>query len=136
MQTNRGLNVRWHGSNQYRIPMAAGARPASLTRILPSKAKAQARRRRLIGVLAGEHELSESVTRGVAWLTQRQNDDGRWRDDEFTGTGFPNHRYLRYHMYAHYFPLMALGRFRRRIARGAEMPNSIMAPLRVHCSML
>jgi len=69
-------------------------------------------------VLAGEHELSESVTRGVAWLTQRQNDDGRWRDDEFTGTGFPNHRYLRYHMYAHYFPLMALGRFRRRIARG------------------
>jgi len=90
----------------------------------------------LIGVLAGEHELSESVMRGVAWLTQRQNDDGRWEDDEFTGTGFPNHLYLRYHMYAHYFPLMALGRFRRRIARGAEMPNSIMAPLRVHCSML
>ena len=54
--------------------------------------------------------------RGVAWLEERQNDDGRWEDSEFTGTGFPNHLYLRYHMYAHYFPLMALGRFRKRVA--------------------
>ena len=30
---------------------------------------------------------------------------------------FPNHFYLRYHLYAHYFPLMALGRFRTRLAR-------------------
>ena len=71
----------------------------------------------LIGVLAGEDELSESARRGVAWLEERQNDDGRWEDSEFTGTGFPNHLYLRYQMYAHYFPLMALGRFRQRITR-------------------
>lgn len=70
----------------------------------------------LIGLLAGEDEPSESAIRGVAWLEERQNDDGRWEDSEFTGTGFPNHLYLRYHMYAHYFPLMALGRFRKRIA--------------------
>ena len=69
----------------------------------------------LIGLLAGDHELSENEARGVAWLEERQN-DGRWVDSEFTGTGFPNHLYLRYHMYAHYFPLMALGRFRKRIA--------------------
>jgi squalene-hopene/tetraprenyl-beta-curcumene cyclase len=70
----------------------------------------------LIGLLAGEDELSENAMRGVAWLEEQQDDDGRWEDSEFTGTGFPNHLYLRYHMYAHYFPLMALGRFRKRVA--------------------
>jgi squalene-hopene/tetraprenyl-beta-curcumene cyclase len=69
----------------------------------------------LIGLLAGEEVLSENVMRGVAWLEERQNDEGRWEDSEFTGTGFPKHLYLRYHMYAHYFPLMALGRFRKRV---------------------
>jgi squalene-hopene/tetraprenyl-beta-curcumene cyclase len=69
----------------------------------------------IIGLLAGDDELSESVMRGVSWLLERQNEDGRWVDTEFTGTGFPNHFYLRYHMYAHYFPLMALGRYRRRV---------------------
>lgn len=73
----------------------------------------------LIGLLAAEDDLSESVMRGIAWLTEQQNGDGRWEDTEFTGTGFPNHFYLRYHMYAHYFPLMALGRFRRRLLETA-----------------
>ena len=73
----------------------------------------------LIGLLAGEDEISESVRRATAWLLEQQNDDGRWEDAEFTGTGFPNHFYLRYHMYAHYFPLMALGRLRRRMAERA-----------------
>ena len=40
---------------------------------------------------------------------------------ELTGNGFPNHFYLRYHMYAHYFPLMALGRFRKRL--GGDAPR-------------
>ena len=70
----------------------------------------------LIGLLAGEDQISDNVTRGVDWLLERQNEDGAWDEAEFTGTGFPNHFYLRYHMYAHYFPLMALGRFRRRIS--------------------
>ena len=74
----------------------------------------------LIGLTAGEDEISDSALRGVAWLLERQNSDGRWEDTEFTGTGFPNHFYLRYHMYAHYFPLMALGRFRRRMAERAS----------------
>jgi squalene-hopene/tetraprenyl-beta-curcumene cyclase len=74
----------------------------------------------LIGLIAGENEISDSAMRGVAWLLEQQNSDGRWEDNEFTGTGFPNHFYLRYHMYAHYFPLMALGRFRRRIAERAS----------------
>jgi squalene-hopene/tetraprenyl-beta-curcumene cyclase len=73
----------------------------------------------MIGLLAGEDEVSDSVMRGVTWLFEHQNSDGRWGDTEFTGTGFPNHFYLRYHMYAHYFPLMALGRLRHRMAERA-----------------
>ena len=69
----------------------------------------------LIGLLAGQDELSVNAVRRVAWLEERQNEDGRWEDSEFTGTGFLKHPYLRYHMHAHYFPLMALGRFRTRI---------------------
>ncbi len=69
----------------------------------------------LMGLLAGENAVSENVGRGVAWLTERQNDAGDWDEAEFTGAGFPNHFYLRYHLYRHYFPLMALGRFRHRI---------------------
>jgi squalene-hopene/tetraprenyl-beta-curcumene cyclase len=69
----------------------------------------------IIGLLAAEVELSDNVVSGVSWLLERQDEAGRWTDIEFTGTGFPNHFYLRYHMYAHYFPLMALGRFRRRL---------------------
>ncbi len=70
----------------------------------------------LIGLLAAEDEISNHAMRGVSWLFDNQNEAGRWVDNEFTGTGFPNHFYLRYHMYAHYFPLMALGRFRSRLA--------------------
>ncbi|MBV8771026.1 MAG: squalene--hopene cyclase [Deltaproteobacteria bacterium] len=75
----------------------------------------------VIGLLAGEDELSDSVMRGVAWLMDRQNDAGSWDETEFTGTGFPNHFYLRYYMYPHYFPLMALGRLRRRQGAGTAV---------------
>jgi squalene-hopene/tetraprenyl-beta-curcumene cyclase len=73
----------------------------------------------LIALLAGEDEISDAVLRGVQWLAERQNDSGAWDESEFTGNGFPNHFYLRYHLYPHYFPLMALGRFRSRLAETA-----------------
>jgi len=38
---------------------------------------------------------------------------GSWRELEFTGTGFPQVFYLRYHLYRLYFPLMALARYAR-----------------------
>jgi squalene-hopene/tetraprenyl-beta-curcumene cyclase len=72
----------------------------------------------MIGLLAAEDGLSDNLMRAALWLFDQQNGEGRWEDLEFTGTGFPNHFYLRYHMYAHYFPLMALGRLRRRMAEG------------------
>jgi squalene-hopene/tetraprenyl-beta-curcumene cyclase len=71
-----------------------------------------------MGLLASEEEMSDNVTRGVAWLLERQNEAGAWDETEFTGAGFPNHFYLRYHLYAHYFPLMALGRFQQRVSPG------------------
>ncbi len=69
----------------------------------------------MIGLLAAEDHVSDHLRRGAGWLLDRQNEGGRWIDEYFTGTGFPNHFYLRYHMYAHYFPLMALGRLRGRL---------------------
>ncbi|MGC1341974.1 MAG: squalene--hopene cyclase [Candidatus Binataceae bacterium] len=73
----------------------------------------------MIGLVAGEAAISESAMRGAQWLTERQNDAGGWDESESTGNGFPNHFYLRYFMYAHYFPLMALGRLRKRLAAAA-----------------
>ncbi len=74
----------------------------------------------IMGLLAGEDKISEHGVRGVQWLAERQNDGGAWDEIEFTGTGFPGHFYLRYWLYSHYFPLMALGRFRRRLAENAS----------------
>ncbi|HIP99960.1 TPA: hypothetical protein EYH33_05430, partial [Candidatus Bipolaricaulota bacterium] len=43
------------------------------------------------------------------------NDEGTWDEPYFTGTGFPTDFMIRYHLYRHYFPLMALGRYRRAV---------------------
>jgi squalene-hopene/tetraprenyl-beta-curcumene cyclase len=67
----------------------------------------------LMGLLAYLPADDPAVLRGIDWLLSRQTDEGTWDEEEFTGTGFPRHFYLRYHMYRHYFPLMALGRFVR-----------------------
>jgi squalene-hopene/tetraprenyl-beta-curcumene cyclase len=69
----------------------------------------------VMGLLAYRPASDASVRRGVAWLVERQLESGAaagsWDEQEFTGTGFPRHFYLRYHLYRHYFPLMALGRY-------------------------
>jgi squalene-hopene/tetraprenyl-beta-curcumene cyclase len=58
-------------------------------------------------------DRSETVARGVAYLLREQQYDGSWRDTHWTGTGFPKVFYLRYHLYATYFPLWALSLFGR-----------------------
>jgi squalene-hopene/tetraprenyl-beta-curcumene cyclase len=73
----------------------------------------------LIGLLAGDREVSANAIGGATWFLERQTEKGDWNETEFTGTGFPNHFYLRYHLYSHYFPLMALGRLRKRLREGA-----------------
>ncbi len=74
-----------------------------------------------------------SVRRAIAWLCHTQLDEmaaadpeqnpdgdpsGSWCETEFTGTGFPKVFYLRYHLYRHSFPLMAIGRWLK--ARGVD----------------
>ena len=51
---------------------------------------------------------------GTIWEVA-QGPDGLWPEEAFTGTGFPNSFYLRYHMYPAYFPLLALGSYRWRV---------------------
>lgn len=60
-------------------------------------------------VAAGRADCS-AVDRGLAWLVNRQDADGTWAEEEFTGTGFPQVFYLRYHFYPIYFPLVAICR--------------------------
>ena len=70
----------------------------------------------ILALLAGETEVSAELVRAVEYLLRTQREDGFWEEDEFTGTGFPRHFYLRYWMYRAYFPLMALGQFAQRLA--------------------
>ncbi len=65
----------------------------------------------LLGLIAAGEADSDSVRAGIQFLVDRQLPGGDWREDEFTGTGFPKVFYLRYHLYRLYFPLMALARF-------------------------
>jgi squalene-hopene/tetraprenyl-beta-curcumene cyclase len=67
----------------------------------------------LLSLLATGNGASEAAERGVEYLLERQHDDGSWRDDYWTATGFPKVFYLRYHLYATYFPLWALAEYRR-----------------------
>ena len=100
----------------------------------------------LIALLAAGEEAHEATRRGVGHLIATQHSDGSWDEPYFTGTGFPGYgvgqrlgRYLspgdpgyqggelpagfmiNYHMYRNYWPITAMGRYRRflTIGRGA-----------------
>jgi squalene-hopene/tetraprenyl-beta-curcumene cyclase len=49
----------------------------------------------------------------VNFLVKTQNSAGTWDEELATGTGFPGVFYLKYHMYRHSFPLLALNTFVR-----------------------
>ncbi|MBI4384406.1 MAG: squalene--hopene cyclase [Nitrospinae bacterium] len=72
----------------------------------------------ILGLVAAGEAQSDAARRGVSYLIEKQRGDGSWYEDEFTGTGFPGHFYIRYHMYRQFFPLMALARFRNAIQNG------------------
>ncbi len=69
----------------------------------------------LLALLAAGEARSEAVRRGIAYLVSTQRPDGTWDEPYFTGTGFPTDFMIRYHLYRHAFPLMALGRYRRAL---------------------
>ncbi|MER3432754.1 MAG: squalene--hopene cyclase [Leptolyngbya sp. ERB_1_1] len=68
----------------------------------------------IIGLLAagdGTRDYDwDAIDKGIAYLIQTQQ-NGAWNEDLFTGTGFPGHFYLKYHLYQQHFPLTALGRY-------------------------
>jgi squalene-hopene/tetraprenyl-beta-curcumene cyclase len=78
----------------------------------------------VLALLAAGDARSPSVTRGVRWLLSRQRPDGGWDENfdpgarpqaHYTATGFPKVFYLAYHLYRHYFPLLALANYGRAL---------------------
>ncbi len=67
----------------------------------------------LIGLMAAGKITSQAIERGISYLVETQRSDGTWDEAYFTGTGFPSHFYLKYHLYQQHFPLTALGRYQQ-----------------------
>jgi len=67
----------------------------------------------LLGLMAAGEVEHPAVAEGIAYLLEHpREEDGRWREPQYTAVGFPRVFYLRYHGYAHVFPLWALARYR------------------------
>ncbi|MBI3725493.1 squalene--hopene cyclase [bacterium] len=100
----------------------------------------------VLGLIAAGQVRRESTRRGVEWLLAHQRtseneprchavgvqlespagappasapskNEGLWFERDFTGTGFPNAFYLRYHYYPVYFPILALAAYRNALAK-------------------
>jgi squalene-hopene/tetraprenyl-beta-curcumene cyclase len=69
----------------------------------------------IMGLCAAGKAESGAVQAGVRHLLDSQDGEGTWRQDQWTGTGFPGVFYLNYEFYRHYFPLMALAQYRRAV---------------------
>jgi squalene-hopene/tetraprenyl-beta-curcumene cyclase len=73
------------------------------------------------GVTTPATPATPAIDRGVEYLLSSRRGDGSWRDEPWTATGFPRVFYLQYHLYAVYFPLMALSGYR---ALGSRAPRA------------
>jgi squalene-hopene/tetraprenyl-beta-curcumene cyclase len=90
----------------------------------------------LLALVAARRADSPAARRAVAYLIESQRGDGAWDEAAFTGCGFPGYGVgeqrgtrsrqgrelssgfmLRYHLYRNCFPLLALGRYRKAMAR-------------------
>jgi len=76
-----------------------------------------------LGLMAAGDLRSGSVDRGIAYLLAHQQKNGSWWEQYYTGTGFPKVFYLKYHMYAEYFPLLALATY-SKLTNGSEKPTA------------
>jgi len=80
----------------------------------------------LLGLMAAGEVDNSAVARGLDYLTRNQGDDGFWREQRFTATGFPRVFYLRYHGYSKFFPLWAMARYRNLKKANSQRPASGM----------
>jgi squalene-hopene/tetraprenyl-beta-curcumene cyclase len=78
----------------------------------------------LIGLIAGGEALGkipiDSIEKGINYLLETQRSDGTWDESYFTGTDFPCHFYLKYHLYQQYLLLIALGQYQAIKVRSQE----------------
>jgi squalene-hopene/tetraprenyl-beta-curcumene cyclase len=65
----------------------------------------------LLALLAAGEREAGATARGIEWLARTQLATGTWDEPQYTGTGFPGHFFINYHLYRLVFPLQALGRF-------------------------
>ncbi len=97
----------------------------------------------LLALIAAGEGGNEATLRGVEYLESTQKEDGSWDEPYFTGTGFPGYGtgrrlkdmpspgdpegqdldmsagfMINYHLYRNYWPLTALGRFKRNVESG------------------
>ena len=89
----------------------------------------------LLGLMAAGLHQHPAVARGIRYLLTTQQGDGTWDETQFTGTGFPQVFYLRYHLYPIYFPLMALSAWAVSIGSYLEKADDTVARLADAASM-
>ena len=73
----------------------------------------------VMALLAAESAGHPAIQRGIDYLLRTQRADGGWDEVQYTGTGFPTDFMIRYNIYRDVFPLMALGRYRRKAGESA-----------------
>lgn len=62
-----------------------------------------------------DKSYDDEIFKALEFLKTRRCDDGFF-EKEFTGTGFPQHFFLRYDGYRNFFPLIALGRLKNTLS--------------------
>jgi len=67
----------------------------------------------MLALMAAGEVHSREVAQGARYLEHTGCEGPRWREEYWTGVGFPRVFYLKYHGYAAYFPLWALARYQR-----------------------
>ena len=97
------------GLDSYQDPARAGRGPST-----PSQTAWA-----LMGLLTQLGPGDDGVKQGVAHLirsqTEYKGEGASWPEKQYTATGFPEHFYLSYTLYRHYFPMMALGRYMKKV---------------------
>ncbi|MDP3182677.1 MAG: squalene--hopene cyclase [Desulfobaccales bacterium] len=69
----------------------------------------------LMALMAAGEAQAPELRAGIEYLVRTQNPEGRWEELYYTGTGFPSHFMIRYHLYRDCFPLMALGQYLKAV---------------------
>ncbi|TAM82583.1 MAG: squalene--hopene cyclase [Acidobacteria bacterium] len=82
----------------------------------------------LIGLLATRNVDDPAVIRSVQYLLEEQTEEGFWKEDEFTGTGFPRVFYLCYTLYRDTFPLYALAHYQSLRSKRGQTESIRFSP--------